>query len=55
MNIDARVENLTAQHTDIDRKLDSEQHRPNPDTMRLMQLKKEKLRLKEEIRRFRSH
>lgn len=55
MNIEAHVETLAAKHTEIERNITSEQHRPVPDTMRLMQLKKEKLRLKEEIRRFGSH
>lgn len=55
MNIDAHVENLAAKHTEIEKSISTEQLRPAPDTMRLMALKKEKLRLKEEIRSFQMH
>ena len=55
MNIDAHVQTLAAKHSEIEKSIAHEQLRPAPDTMRLMQLKREKLRIKEEIRSFKRH
>ncbi|WND03090.1 DUF465 domain-containing protein [Temperatibacter marinus] len=55
MNVESHVENLNTKHSEIERNITAEQHRPVPDTMRLMELKREKLRIKEEIRSFKSH
>jgi hypothetical protein len=40
---------LIAKHAGIDAKIAAENRRPSPDTARLAQLKKQKLRLKETI------
>jgi len=52
MNIDAHVETLNAKHAEIEKIIAREEHRPIPDTLRLGELKKRKLRLKEEMQRF---
>jgi hypothetical protein len=45
----AHVEELTNQHAALSAQIDEEEHRPLPDMIRLHELKKEKLRLKDEL------
>lgn len=45
----AHVETLNARHARLDAKLAEERNRPLPDAARLTQIKREKLRLKEEL------
>jgi len=52
MSLETHVEALTKKHASIDEIIEQEEHRPYPDAMRLMQLKRQKLRLKEELGRF---
>ena len=52
MSIETHVESLAAKHAEIEEIITQEEHRPSPDTMRLAQLKKQKLRIKEEIAQF---
>lgn len=40
---------LEAKHALLDQRIDDERHRPMPDSMLIADLKKQKLRLKEEI------
>lgn len=47
----ARVETLNARHAQLDAKLAEERQRPLPDAVRLTKLKREKLKLKEELTR----
>lgn len=49
MAVDARIRELSARHRDLDRALDAEMKRPGADAHRLLELKKKKLRLKDEI------
>ena len=44
-----RVETLKAKHADIDHKIVEEENRPSPDEFRITELKREKLRIKDEI------
>ena len=53
MSIETHVEALTAKHALLDETIASEMRRPNPDTVRLHSLKKQKLKLKEELHSFR--
>ncbi|WP_369408026.1 YdcH family protein [Kordiimonas gwangyangensis] len=53
MNLESHVNSLNAKHAEIEEIIAREEHRPCPDTMRLAQLKKQKLRLKEEMARLR--
>ena len=52
MNIASHVASLNAKHEEIEDIIAREETRPCPDTVRLMQLKKKKLLLKEELSRF---
>jgi hypothetical protein len=45
----AHVSALEAKHAGLEAQIDEETHRPMPDTATLNRLKKEKLRIKEEI------
>ena len=45
----AHVEELASKHANLDALIDEEEHRPAPDMIRLHELKKEKLRLKDEL------
>jgi hypothetical protein len=45
----AHVSSLAAKHANIEARLNDEQRRPQPDTVLIALLKKQKLRLKEEI------
>ena len=45
----AHISALEAKHAVLDRRIEEEEHRPLPDAIRLADLKKQKLRVKEEI------
>lgn len=52
MSIETHVESLNLKHAEIENIIAQEETRPVPDTIRLMQLKKRKLRIKEEMHRL---
>lgn len=52
MTIGDRVESLKARHANLEHEIDEEFHRPLPNTIHLTELKREKLRIKEEIERM---
>jgi len=52
MSLETHVEALCKKHATIDEIIEQEEHRPHPDAMRLMDLKRQKLRIKEEMSRF---
>jgi hypothetical protein len=45
----AHISALSAKHSVLDRRIASESQRPNPDTILIADLKKQKLRVKEEM------
>ena len=49
MAIDARIRELGNRHQTLDRAIDDELHRPLSDSLKLKDLKRQKLRLKEQI------
>ena len=49
MAIDARIRELGNRHQTLDRAIDDELRRPLSDSLRLKELKRRKLRLKEQI------
>lgn len=49
MAIDARIRELGNRHQTLDRAIDDELRRPQADSLKLKALKRQKLRLKEEI------
>jgi len=55
MSSDDRVDALKAKHAALDVALDQENRRPNPDTTTLADLKRQKLRIKDEIQRIAHH
>ena len=57
LQVEAKIAELLGdgKHAEIEEIIAREEHRPCPDTMRLAELKKQKLRLKEEMSRFIRH
>jgi hypothetical protein len=53
MAIEARIRELGVRHQTLERAIEDELRRPAADTMRLRTLKRQKLRLKEEIESMR--
>ncbi len=49
MSLDARIRELSARHRNLESAIAAELKRPAADDTRLVQMKKEKLRLKDEI------
>ena len=49
MSKEQRIETLRTRHAELERRIDQENSRPHPDDISVGQLKKEKLRIKEEI------
>ncbi|MEM7441829.1 MAG: YdcH family protein [Pseudomonadota bacterium] len=47
-----RIETLRARHADLESQIAEEFHRPHPDDIRISELKREKLKLKDEITRL---
>ena len=52
MSVGAHVEELRRKHEFLSHKVEEEQRHPSSDDMRITELKKQKLRLKEEITRL---
>ena len=49
MAIEARIRELGVRHQTLEREIEDENRRPASDTLRLKELKRQKLRLKEEM------
>ncbi len=49
MPVAERIESLRAKHSRLETEIDQEAHRPMPDDVHLAQLKREKLRIKDQI------
>ena len=54
MSIEAHLESLERKHGFLETKISERMSQPAPDQVELTQLKREKLRLKEEIERLRT-
>ncbi len=52
MTMQDYVESLRSKHAHLERQIDDEMHRPLPDQSVLTRLKREKLRLKDELARL---
>lgn len=50
-----RVETLRAKHADLDQKILEEENRPSPDQFLIAELKREKLRIKDQIADLTQH
>ncbi|HEY2662394.1 MAG TPA: DUF465 domain-containing protein [Caulobacteraceae bacterium] len=55
MAIQARIRELGSRHESLDRAIQEESNRPASDEMRLRELKRRKLRLKEEMESLRAN
>jgi hypothetical protein len=53
MAVEARIRELGMRHQTIEREIEDEMSRPAADTIRLTELKRQKLRLKEEMENLR--
>ncbi len=53
MGLESHIQELADKHHKLDEQIKDELHRPHPDDLALSELKKRKLRLKEEIERLR--
>jgi hypothetical protein len=49
MTVEDRIESLKSKHARLEHEIGEETHRPLPDTMLIAALKREKLRIKDEI------
>lgn len=54
MGLESHIQELADKHHKLDEQIHDEQLRPLPDDLMLAELKKRKLRLKEEIERLRT-
>ncbi|MCA3279646.1 MAG: DUF465 domain-containing protein [Roseomonas sp.] len=54
MRLDARIASLNLRHAALEAQIFEEDQRPKPDAEALAKLKREKLRLKEEMERLRT-
>ncbi|HSH63531.1 YdcH family protein [Methyloceanibacter sp.] len=52
MALDAHLVELSERHRSLDRKIEEELSRPAADTLKIAELKRQKLRLKDEIERL---
>ena len=52
MNVEARMESLQQMHPDLEEAIKEENRRPMPDSAVLSDLKRQKLRIKDEIARL---
>ena len=52
MNLSAHLQELRKKHEALSRQVEQEQRSPAADTLKIAELKKQKLRLKEEIERI---
>jgi len=53
MHLEAHLATLSEKHQKLDNIISKEELRPSPDSLALLGLKKEKLKLKDEIERYR--
>ncbi|MBF0093390.1 MAG: YdcH family protein [Alphaproteobacteria bacterium] len=52
MSVEARLESLRAKHAQLEAAIEAESHRPMPDGNRVSDLKRQKLKVKEELERL---
>ncbi len=52
MDAETRVTALNSKHAYLDQVIEQETHRPSPDYVRITELKREKLRIKDELVRL---
>lgn len=53
MAVESRIRELDHRHRDLDAQIEAEARRPASDPMRIVEMKRQKLKIKEEIERLR--
>lgn len=53
MNLDEQIEALKSKHQALETEIDKENNRPHPDDVAIATLKKQKLRIKDELEQIR--
>jgi hypothetical protein len=54
MSLDAHIDELADKHRELDRRIEKEEAHPGSDDVSIHELKKEKLRLKDEMERLKA-
>ncbi len=54
MSLEAHIDELAEKHRELDRRIEKEEAMPGSDDVSIHELKKEKLRLKDEMERLRA-
>jgi len=49
MNLGEKIDDLKSKHHDLETAIEEENHRPHPDEIEISSLKKQKLKIKDEI------
>lgn len=52
---DERIEALKSRHQELEEAIEEENNRPHPDDITILQLKKQKLRIKDQIAQLSAH
>ena len=55
VDAEARLSALNAKHAELEHAIEEEAHRPLPDTLHLSELKRQKLKVKEELSQLEAH
>ena len=55
MSVMDRIESLKTKHTDLEHKIEAEEVRPQPDDVLIHDLKRQKLKVKDEISTLSAH
>lgn len=55
MSVDERIQSLKLRHSQLENELEHETHRPHPDDLHIAEIKRQKLRLKDEIASLSAH
>ncbi len=55
MSLENRIDSLKVKHATIESALESINSRPNPDEVELAELKKQKLAIKDELEKIKTH
>lgn len=55
MSVEEHIDSLRSKHASLETAIDQENMRPHPDELKLQELKREKLRIKDEISGLNAH
>jgi hypothetical protein len=55
MSLYGRISELNSKHRELDKEIDQEQKRPRADSLKIAELKRQKLKIKEALREISPH